>query len=74
MRLPANRNVTSMQVSKIHYSDTNQFEHRQHADTQNVLELPSTAIFAPCAVVSTELVALIAPRAATSSTPAANPF
>ena len=42
--------------------------------TQNVLELPSTAMLAPCAAASAVLLAVMAPRAATSSTPAAGPF
>lgn len=42
--------------------------------TQNVLELPSTAMLAPWPMVSKELLALIALRAATSSAPAAEPL
>ena len=50
------------------------FKSGMHTYTQKVLELPSTAMFAPCAVASAELLALIAPRAATSSSPAVKPF
>ena len=48
-----------------------QYKRSQH--TQNVLELPSTAMLAPCAPVSAELLAEIAALNATF-VPAARPF
>ena len=42
--------------------------------TQKVFELPSTAMLAPCAAASAELLDVMAPCAAASSTPAATPL
>ena len=42
--------------------------------TQKVLELPSTAMLAPCTAASAVLLAEIAPRTAESSNPADEPF